>query len=299
MHSIPQYDRPLSARTQQFSRPLTGNQRPLSAAPHRPFSGGREVYTPRSQSGTGAQTSRVRASTAPSRRPLSSYISGTPRTGAQPSPIRSIYPSPVAGEKTQPRLPSENLPKMESPLGRHSAMTVGESNQGRPGYQEYPSTKCKFCKRGVDKYKAYATAMLENTSNQCLVVFELAEDWHQMTADGSCADQGAALIKMITPINEKVTVGSHPHFFLRNPSYCIECIRKMPVYKIMLGEMQSIIRGHAHFALLPHAKPSKKAPKLRGPHYSRVKVKEETPKPPEVFRPHIHHSMYVTRYIGH
>jgi len=180
----------------------------------------------------------------------------TPTETPQRSPLRKAVP-PMdslgppkwpAGAVTLPRCSFvDSDPIITTPLGTHSSQTVAQQNQGRSGFQEYPCCSCCSCHKTVDKHKVYATTVLEGSKNESILVFELAPDNKNVTIEGAPTWTGDPLIKLIVPVEEHLFVASHPHFFVRNLSYCVECLSKMRNYADLMREVQDYCKHKGHF----------------------------------------------------
>jgi len=186
----------------------------------------------------------------------------TPAETPERSPLRRAVP-PIdrlgppqwpAGAVTLPRCSfSDSNPVITTPLGSHSSQTVAQVNQGRNGFQEYPCCICASCQKTVDKHKVYATTILEGTKNESILIFELASDNQTVTIDGAPTWTGDPLIKLIVPVEERLFVSSHQHFFTRNLSFCWECLSKMPNYADLMRDVMEYAQDKGHFAKISNS----------------------------------------------
>jgi len=215
----------------------------------------------------------TQAQTSPHPRPPSMQM--PPSTTRKPTRFRR-----PAGSIILPRCSTESLPIATGALGEYRALSVGQLNQGRSSFQEYPSTQCCKCQRKVNKYKVYAKNLVLNKLYECFVIFEIADANNcPESLFGKFTSPGNALIKMVTTIQEKVDVSSHPHLFTRNQTYCLECLAETPVTKDLSNVLCQRIKNEypdAHFVRLPPKYDNPQPPALQGPFYARVPSAPQT-----------------------
>jgi len=195
-----------------------------------------------------------------------------------PAPDRGskawVFPKYPAGCTTLPAVSTEATSTITTPLGTHSALTVGQRNQGRSAFEEYPSTTCYKCCKSVNKFKVYATTINQDTQAECIVIFELADNNEHLSIRGEPTRTGDPLVKMVMPVLERVLVTSHPHFFhpSKNAAYCVDCLLENPVFTDLSQRMMRELEGRAHLVRIPNGPKKLSPPALRGPHYSKSRT---------------------------